>query len=127
MLRRKFYAQRNNGSTSNPGASTSGSRLRMNTLKRQRSANFNFLRVPDVTQQQYIEEKRVKEIVCTGATDVTPQTTCANYNGKTIGNKKVCSITKDLTTKTQGDYTASYIPEKCVLTQEKKPMGNNVC
>lgn len=127
MLRRKFYAQRNNRSTSNPGASSSSSSLRMNNVKRQQAADFTFLRVPDVTQQQYIEEKRVKEIECTANTNVPSQSTCANYNGKTIGNKKVCSITKDLTTKTQGDYVSSYTPGKCALTQEQKPMGNNVC
>lgn len=119
MLARKYYAQRNNNPIHKKHHGTTSTRI--NALRyRNTIRNNEFVRIPENTQNEYIQEKRVKQVICNGETNVTPkQNSCANG--------KVCNVTKDLYTITQNEYIENYLPEKCVLNEPKKPLAKNVC
>ena len=133
MLARKFYAQRYSGGSNgvNKAAITPSTSNRLNRIKKNlNSATYapSFKRVPDNTQGEYITEKRIKQHICNGDTNVEPVTrTCANSNKSGVGKAKICNVTKDLQFQSQGKYVETSLPAKCVLNQTKKDMINNVC
>lgn len=126
MLAKKFYAQRFRKFSKNNASVAPSSSNRIKNLKNRccqdgkPTVKALFKRVPDITQSAYIEEKRIQNVQCTDDTNVTPkQRICAN--------NKVCTITKDLTRQSQGEYIANSLPEKCGFTQPKKPFIKVVC
>lgn len=139
MLARKYRAMRNSGGGYNKAAAAPSSSTRLNRLKKNChpscvGTDTVFKRLPDTTQGEFIHEKRVKQFVCNGNTKVTPEDkNCSNRAliGSTISgskkNTKVCLVTKDISVLSQGTYTETALPAKCVLNEPKKPMIHNIC
>jgi len=139
MLARKYRAMRNSGGGSYnkagaaPSSSTRLNRLRKNCRPSCLNTETVFKRVPDTTQGEFIHEKRVKQFVCNGDTKTTPENNnCSNRPliGSFVSgskNTKVCLVTKDLSVLSQGTYTETALPGKCVLNEPKKPIIHNVC
>ncbi len=121
MLRRKYLNSKAGNKITNKAAAAPSSSARLNRLKK--SVNCvscapNMKLVPDTTQSEYINERRIKQYVCNGDTHVTPKT-------RTCGNNGKCDVTKDLSTLSQGIYIQDALPAKCVLNEPKKPMVHN--
>ena len=138
MLARKYRAMRNSGGGQNKTAAAPSSSFRLNKLRKSCNSSCNgdnpvFKRAPESSQGQYITEKRIKQGICNGDTDVTPKDNkCANrehFYTSVSGSKKntiVCNVTKDSSVMTQGNYIENSLPAKCVLNEPKKPMIKNM-
>ena len=123
MLARKYRAMRNSGGGSNTAAIAPSSSVRLNNVKRPGMSFSNapsFKIVPEIPQSEYIAEKRVKQYICNGNTNVTPTT-------KSCTNSKTCDVHKNMSIFTQNDYVENALPAKCVINQTKKPRAENVC
>ena len=122
MLRRKYLNSKARNKITNKAAAAPSSSTRLNRLKKSVncvSCSPDMKLVPDTPQSQYIVEKRVKQHVCNGNTRVTPVSRTCDNNGK-------CHVTKDLSILSQGTYTETALPAKCVLNEPKKPMVHNI-
>lgn len=122
MLARKYYAQKGNSRGRMNTLSLSGTNSsRLNYLKKQQIDPTVFKRVPNIPQSQYIKEKMLKEIQCTDISFAGGNPSCPNTD------KKICNVTKDLDTPTQGEYIERFYSRNCILRDElQKPFVQNI-